>query len=81
NNHLVFLAELFYWFEVVKPTFVQPRVLDTEEPALTSLRNMPSVPISNVTKKSFMERPSSPEPPSSVQFNIVQFSSVQFSVP
>ncbi|XP_041745614.2 calmodulin-regulated spectrin-associated protein 2 isoform X2 [Coregonus clupeaformis] len=64
NNHLVFLAELFYWFEVVKPTFVQPRVLDTEEPALTSLRNMPSVPISNVTKKSFMERPSSPEPPS-----------------
>uniref|UniRef100_A0A6Q2ZB71 Calmodulin regulated spectrin-associated protein family, member 2a n=1 Tax=Esox lucius TaxID=8010 RepID=A0A6Q2ZB71_ESOLU len=31
NNYLVFLAELFWWFEVVKPTFVQPRVLDTEE--------------------------------------------------
>ncbi|XP_071022835.1 calmodulin-regulated spectrin-associated protein 2-like [Oncorhynchus clarkii lewisi] len=64
NNYLVFLAELFHWFEEVKPSFVQPRVLDTEEPALTSLRNIPSVPISNVTKKSFMERPPSPEPPS-----------------
>ncbi|XP_045061219.1 calmodulin-regulated spectrin-associated protein 2a isoform X3 [Coregonus clupeaformis] len=64
NNYLVFMAELFWWFEVVKPSFVQPRVLDTEEPALTSLRNMPSVPISNVTKKSFMERPPSQEQPS-----------------
>ncbi|XP_064808670.1 calmodulin-regulated spectrin-associated protein 2-like isoform X2 [Oncorhynchus masou masou] len=64
NNYLVFLAELFCWFEEVKPSFVQPRVLETEEPALTSLRNIPSVPISNVTKKSFMERPPSPEPPS-----------------
>ncbi|XP_071200635.1 calmodulin-regulated spectrin-associated protein 2a isoform X2 [Salvelinus alpinus] len=64
NNYLVFMAELFWWFEVVKPSFVQPRVLDTEEPALTSLRNMPSVPISNVTKTSFMERPPSPERPS-----------------
>ncbi|XP_029489422.2 calmodulin-regulated spectrin-associated protein 2-like [Oncorhynchus nerka] len=64
NNYLVFLAELFCWFEEVKPSFVQPRVLDTEQPALTSLRNIPSVPISNVTKKSFMERPPSPEPPS-----------------
>ncbi|CDQ92605.1 unnamed protein product [Oncorhynchus mykiss] len=30
NNYLVFMAELFWWFEVVKPSFVQPRVLDTE---------------------------------------------------
>uniref|UniRef100_A0A8C7ILU1 Calmodulin regulated spectrin-associated protein family, member 2a n=1 Tax=Oncorhynchus kisutch TaxID=8019 RepID=A0A8C7ILU1_ONCKI len=30
NNYLVFLAELFCWFEEVKPSFVQPRVLDTE---------------------------------------------------
>uniref|UniRef100_A0A4W5QE89 Calmodulin regulated spectrin-associated protein family, member 2a n=1 Tax=Hucho hucho TaxID=62062 RepID=A0A4W5QE89_9TELE len=57
NNYLVFMAELFWWFEVVKPSFVQPRVLDTEG------KNMPSVPISNVTKTSFMERPPSPEPP------------------
>lgn len=30
NNYLVFMAELFWWFEVVKPSFVQPRVLDAE---------------------------------------------------
>uniref|UniRef100_A0A673ZL13 Calmodulin regulated spectrin-associated protein family, member 2a n=1 Tax=Salmo trutta TaxID=8032 RepID=A0A673ZL13_SALTR len=57
NNYLVFMAELFWWFEVVKPSFVQPRVLGTEG------KNMPSVPISNVTKTSFMERPPSPERP------------------
>uniref|UniRef100_A0A8D1LRX4 Calmodulin regulated spectrin associated protein family member 2 n=1 Tax=Sus scrofa TaxID=9823 RepID=A0A8D1LRX4_PIG len=27
SNYLVFMAELFWWFEVVKPSFVQPRVL------------------------------------------------------
>uniref|UniRef100_A0A452FCI1 Calmodulin regulated spectrin associated protein family member 2 n=1 Tax=Capra hircus TaxID=9925 RepID=A0A452FCI1_CAPHI len=26
SNYLVFMAELFWWFEVVKPSFVQPRV-------------------------------------------------------
>uniref|UniRef100_A0A8C9TBB5 Calmodulin regulated spectrin-associated protein family, member 2a n=1 Tax=Scleropages formosus TaxID=113540 RepID=A0A8C9TBB5_SCLFO len=58
NNFLVFMAELFWWFEVVKPPFVQPRVLDTEgsDPA-PSLRNMPSMPISDVTKRSFVEDP------------------------
>lgn len=25
SNYLVFMAELFWWFEVVKPSFVQPR--------------------------------------------------------
>uniref|UniRef100_A0A672KBY5 Calponin-homology (CH) domain-containing protein n=1 Tax=Sinocyclocheilus grahami TaxID=75366 RepID=A0A672KBY5_SINGR len=30
NNYLVFMAELFWWFEVVKPPFVQPQVLETE---------------------------------------------------
>ncbi|KAJ7993455.1 hypothetical protein DPEC_G00272610 [Dallia pectoralis] len=65
NNYLVFLAELFWWFEVVKPSFVQPRVLDTEEPALTLLRNMSSVPnVSNATKRSFTDRSPSPEQPS-----------------
>lgn len=28
SNYLVFMAELFWWFEVVKPSFVQPRVLN-----------------------------------------------------
>lgn len=30
NNYLVFMAELFWWFEVVKPSFVKPRLLDNE---------------------------------------------------
>ncbi|XP_061094203.1 calmodulin-regulated spectrin-associated protein 2a isoform X3 [Conger conger] len=65
NNYLVFMAELFWWFEVVKPSFVNPQVLDVEaaEPA-PSLKNMPTVPISNATKRSFMEKPPSPERPS-----------------
>ncbi|XP_016380368.1 calmodulin-regulated spectrin-associated protein 2-like isoform X4 [Sinocyclocheilus rhinocerous] len=63
NNYLVFMAELFWWFEVVKPPFVQPQVLETEVPA-PSLKNLPSVPISKVTKRSFMERPPSPDRPS-----------------
>ncbi|XP_035270773.1 calmodulin-regulated spectrin-associated protein 2a isoform X2 [Anguilla anguilla] len=65
NNYLVFMAELFWWFEVVKPPFVNPRVLDAEaaEPA-PSLKNMPTVPISNATKRSFMEKPPSPDRPS-----------------
>ncbi|KAJ8277958.1 hypothetical protein GJAV_G00082140 [Gymnothorax javanicus] len=63
NNYLVFVAELFWWFEVVKPSFVNPRVLDNQEPA-PSLKKMPSVPISNATKRSFMEKPPSPERPS-----------------
>lgn len=29
SNYLVFMAELFWWFEVVKPSFVQHRILDT----------------------------------------------------
>ncbi|XP_058256768.1 calmodulin-regulated spectrin-associated protein 2a isoform X3 [Hemibagrus wyckioides] len=63
NNYLVFMAELFWWFEVVKPSFVQPQVLVNDAPA-PSLKNVPSVPISKVTKRSFMERPPSPNRPS-----------------
>ncbi|XP_053490067.1 calmodulin-regulated spectrin-associated protein 2a isoform X2 [Ictalurus furcatus] len=63
NNYLVFMAELFWWFELVKPSFVQPQVLVDEAPS-PSLKNVPSVPISKVTKRSFMERPPSPDRPS-----------------
>ncbi|KAM4629241.1 calmodulin-regulated spectrin-associated protein 2a [Polymixia lowei] len=65
NNYLVFMAELFWWFEVVKPSFVKPRTLDIEniEPS-SLLKNMPTVPISKATKRSFLERPPSPERPS-----------------
>ncbi|KAM4738524.1 calmodulin-regulated spectrin-associated protein 2a isoform 3-T3 [Anableps anableps] len=65
NNYLVFVAELFWWFEVVKPSFVKPRMLDNEDTEPSSiLKNMPFIPISKATKKSFMERPPSPERPS-----------------
>lgn len=63
NNYLVFMAELFWWFEVVKPAFIQSQVLDAEAPA-PSLKDLPSVPISKVTKRSFTERPPSPDRPS-----------------
>nr|XP_019954105.1 PREDICTED: calmodulin-regulated spectrin-associated protein 2 isoform X3 [Paralichthys olivaceus] len=62
NNYLVFMAELFWWFEVVKPSFVKPRLLDSEGRETSSLlKNMPAIPISKATKRSFMERPPSPE--------------------
>ncbi|KAJ8270298.1 hypothetical protein GJAV_G00112680 [Gymnothorax javanicus] len=51
NNYLVFMAELFWWFEVVKPSFVQPRVLNVKNPALT-LPDVPTVPISNISSES-----------------------------
>ncbi|XP_034035904.1 calmodulin-regulated spectrin-associated protein 2a isoform X3 [Thalassophryne amazonica] len=64
NNYLAFMAELFCWFEVVKPSFVKPRHLDSEGTEPFLLKNMPVVPISKATKRSFMERPPSPERPS-----------------
>ncbi|KAL4660138.1 calmodulin-regulated spectrin-associated protein 2-like isoform X5 [Arapaima gigas] len=56
NNYLVFMAELFWWFEVVKPSFVQPLRLQNEEPP-TSLESVPLVPVSSATRRSFMEKP------------------------
>uniref|UniRef100_A0A8C7MII4 Calmodulin regulated spectrin-associated protein 1b n=1 Tax=Oncorhynchus kisutch TaxID=8019 RepID=A0A8C7MII4_ONCKI len=59
HNVMVFIAEFFWWFETVKPEFVQPR---TEE--FKDARSMaqpksarPSVPISNATKRSFQVTP------------------------
>ncbi|XP_061831983.1 calmodulin-regulated spectrin-associated protein 2a isoform X2 [Nerophis lumbriciformis] len=65
NNYLAFMAELFWWFEEVKPSFVKPRRLDHEATEPSSiLKNIPAIPISKATKRSFMERPPSPERPS-----------------
>ncbi|XP_052332293.1 calmodulin-regulated spectrin-associated protein 2-like isoform X2 [Oncorhynchus keta] len=60
NNYLVFMAELFWWFEVVKPSFVQPRVFDPQacDPAHSS-RTMG--PMCSPAKKDFGERPDSPK--------------------
>ncbi|XP_077412493.1 calmodulin-regulated spectrin-associated protein 2 isoform X2 [Vanacampus margaritifer] len=57
SNYLVFLAELFWWFEVVKPSFVQPRVFDPNAgQPVTSRRNM-----APVSKQNNVDRPDSPE--------------------
>uniref|UniRef100_A0A8C8A2J0 Calmodulin regulated spectrin-associated protein family, member 2a n=1 Tax=Oryzias sinensis TaxID=183150 RepID=A0A8C8A2J0_9TELE len=49
SNYLVFLAELFWWFEVVTPSFVKPRIMDIEEPS-SLIKNLPAV--SKATKRS-----------------------------
>ncbi|KAL6465463.1 hypothetical protein MHYP_G00255960 [Metynnis hypsauchen] len=65
HNVMVFIAELFWWFEIVKPEFVQPR--DVQEfkdaRAMTqSKSSRPSVPISNATKRSFLVSPGIADP-------------------
>ncbi|KAK9522231.1 hypothetical protein VZT92_018708 [Zoarces viviparus] len=57
HNVMVFIAELFWWFETVKPGFVQPRDLQELKDARTIAQPKsarPSVPISNATKRSFL---------------------------
>uniref|UniRef100_A0A1A7X342 Calmodulin regulated spectrin-associated protein 1b n=2 Tax=Iconisemion striatum TaxID=60296 RepID=A0A1A7X342_9TELE len=59
-NLMVFIAELFWWFETVKPTFVQPRDLQEFKDARAVAHpkgSRPSVPISNATKRSFLVSP------------------------
>lgn len=60
SNYLVFMAELFWWFEVVKPSFVQPRVFDPKACESVSLcKDM--APVSSPAKQNYADRPSSPE--------------------
>ncbi|XP_077457447.1 calmodulin-regulated spectrin-associated protein 1-B isoform X2 [Stigmatopora argus] len=57
QNMLVFIAELFWWFETVKPEFVVPRDLQESKDARAIAQpktSRPSVPISNATKRSFL---------------------------
>ncbi|XP_077004898.1 calmodulin-regulated spectrin-associated protein 1 isoform X3 [Tamandua tetradactyla] len=59
-NLMVFIAELFWWFENVKPDFVQPRDVQELKDAKTVLHqksSRPPVPISNATRRSFMTSP------------------------
>uniref|UniRef100_A0A669EYK8 Calmodulin regulated spectrin-associated protein 1b n=1 Tax=Oreochromis niloticus TaxID=8128 RepID=A0A669EYK8_ORENI len=60
HNVMVFIAELFWWFETVKPEFVQPRDLQEfkDRKYYTHPKSArPSVPISNATKRSFLASP------------------------
>ncbi|XP_069729440.1 calmodulin-regulated spectrin-associated protein 1 isoform X1 [Phaenicophaeus curvirostris] len=64
-NVMVFIAELFWWFENVKPDFVQPRDIQEIKDVKTGLQqksSRPPVPISNATKRSFMASPASTTP-------------------
>ncbi|XP_074546303.1 calmodulin-regulated spectrin-associated protein 1a isoform X2 [Halichoeres trimaculatus] len=57
NNMMVFIAELFWWLESVKPDFVQPRDLQEIRDVRLLLQpkgSRPHVPISGVTKRGFM---------------------------
>ncbi|XP_068576812.1 calmodulin-regulated spectrin-associated protein 1-B isoform X2 [Cebidichthys violaceus] len=68
HNVMVFIAELFWWFETVKPEFVQPRDLQEFKDARTIAQPKsarPSVPISNATKRSFLASPGSADNQSS----------------
>ncbi|XP_061118686.1 calmodulin-regulated spectrin-associated protein 1-B-like isoform X3 [Conger conger] len=70
HNMMVFIAELFWWFEIVKPDFVQPRDLQEIKDARAVLQSKsarPPVPISNATKRSFLGTPGSTDPVVSVQ--------------
>ncbi|KAG6924169.1 calmodulin regulated spectrin associated protein family member 2, partial [Chelydra serpentina] len=53
SNYLVFMAELFWWFEVVKPSFVQPRVVINPQAEL--MKDASSVPILNANRRNYMD--------------------------
>ncbi|XP_044161299.1 calmodulin-regulated spectrin-associated protein 1 [Bufo gargarizans] len=83
-NIMVFIAELFWWFENVKPDFVQPR--DTQESkeakaVFPHKNSRPQIPISNATKRSFMASPSGTADPHSSAHNMSDSSSRNYLQP
>ncbi|KAI4905579.1 hypothetical protein NFI96_033988, partial [Prochilodus magdalenae] len=56
SNYLVFMAELFWWCEVVKPSFVQPRTLETKVSD-----QVQSTKMAPITKQNLIPRPTSPD--------------------
>nr|XP_055056689.1 calmodulin-regulated spectrin-associated protein 1-B isoform X3 [Misgurnus anguillicaudatus] len=65
HNVMVFIAELFWWFEIVKPEFVQPRDFQEFKDARAMAQPKsarPTVPISNATKRSFLVSPGAADP-------------------
>ncbi|XP_053100002.1 calmodulin-regulated spectrin-associated protein 2 isoform X2 [Hemicordylus capensis] len=53
SNYLVFMAELFWWFEVVKPSFVQPRTV--LHPQAEPSKEASCVPTSNTNRRNYPE--------------------------
>ncbi|XP_076014805.1 calmodulin-regulated spectrin-associated protein 1a [Genypterus blacodes] len=57
SNIMVFIAELFWWFEVVKPDFVQPRDLQEIRDVRLLLQpksSRPQLPVSSGIKRNFL---------------------------
>ncbi|NXU71042.1 CAMP2 protein, partial [Oreotrochilus melanogaster] len=56
SNYMVFMAELFWWFEVVKPSFVQPRV--AVHPQAEPGKDAASAHGLNANRRSYLDGPS-----------------------
>ncbi|XP_026709770.1 calmodulin-regulated spectrin-associated protein 2 [Athene cunicularia] len=59
SNYLVFMAELFWWFEVVKPSFVQPRVV--VDPQAEPAKDAASAHSLNANRRNYVDGPSGSE--------------------
>ncbi|XP_075278406.1 calmodulin-regulated spectrin-associated protein 2 isoform X2 [Opisthocomus hoazin] len=56
SNYMVFMAELFWWFEVVKPSFVQPRVV--VHPQAEPVKDAASAHNLNANRRNYVDGPS-----------------------
>ncbi|KFW83398.1 Calmodulin-regulated spectrin-associated protein 2 [Manacus vitellinus] len=56
SNYIVFMAELFWWFEVVKPSFVQPRVV--VHPQAEPAKDAASAHSLNANRRNYVDAPS-----------------------
>ncbi|NXG18380.1 CAMP2 protein, partial [Grallaria varia] len=56
SNYMVFMAELFWWFEVVKPSFVQPRVV--VHPQAEPAKDAASAHSLNTNRRNYVDGPS-----------------------
>ncbi|NXH72152.1 CAMP2 protein, partial [Hydrobates tethys] len=56
SNYMVFMAELFWWFEVVKPSYVQPRVV--VHPQAEPAKDAASAHSLNANRRNYMDGPS-----------------------
>lgn len=56
SNYMVFMAELFWWFEVVKPSFVQPRVV--VHPQAEPAKDAASAHSLNASRRNYVDSPS-----------------------
>ncbi|XP_027521896.1 calmodulin-regulated spectrin-associated protein 2 isoform X2 [Corapipo altera] len=56
SNYMVFMAELFWWFEVVKPSFVQPRVV--VHPQAEPAKDAASAHSLNANRRNYVDAPS-----------------------